>query len=124
MAPFTRRVDPATGDRSVDAETRTWETAPSAELALVQNVLSTPLGSAARDKAYGLQGVDNALPNAAAVCRQNVLTALKRWIDRGVLRDVTVDAEVAESSTGHELRYRVTFLGASSRRPQVFNGTA
>lgn len=124
MTALTRKVDPVTGDRSLLAATRTWEEPASPELALVQNVLRTPKGSAARDPSYGVEPVDNAAPNAAAVWRQNVLAALKRWIDRGTLRDVTVEAEVVDAPTGAELRYRVTFYGRSRRDRQTFTGNA
>lgn len=124
MTALTRKVDPVTGDRSLPAATRTWEEPASPELALVQNVLRTPKGTAARDPSYGVEPVDNAAPNAAAVWRQNVLAALKRWIDRGTLRDVTVEAEVVDAPTGAELRYRVTFYGRSRAGRQTFNGTA
>jgi phage baseplate assembly protein W len=124
MTALTRKVDPLTGDRSLAASTRTWEEPASPELALVQNVLRTPKGSAGRDPSYGVEPVDNAAPNAAAVWRQNVLAALKRWIDRGVLRDVTVEAEVVDAPTGAELRYRVTFYGRSRAGRQTFTGNA
>ena len=124
MPSLTRKVDPLTGDRSIAAATRTWDEPLSPELAIVQNVLRTPKGAAGRDPTYGVEEADNAAPNAAAVWRQNVLAALKRWIDRGVLRDVAVESEVAEALGGAELRYRVTFYGRSSRQRQTFQGTA
>lgn len=120
---LTRKVDPLAGDRSVSAVTRTWEEPATPELAVVQNVLRTPLGSAARDPSYGVKMLDNAAPNAAAVWRQNVLSALKRWIDRGVLRDVTVDAEVSQPDTGATLAYSVSFRGRSSTALQTFADT-
>lgn len=123
MPALTRSVDPVTGDRSLSAATRTWREPLSPELALVQNVLRTPLGSAGRDPTYGVAPVDNAAPNAAAVWRQNVLAALSRWIARGVLRDVTVESEVVSDPTGHQLRYRVTFYARASRVAQTFEGT-
>ncbi len=123
MPPHTRKVDPVTGDRSLDVATRTWAEPDSPELAIVQNVLRTPKGAALRDPSYGVVPIDNAAPNAAAVWRQNVLAALKRWIDRGVLRDVTVDSEVVEAPTGADLRYRVTFLPRAGRARQTFTGT-
>lgn len=123
MPALTRKVDPVTGDRSLVAATRTWEEPASPELALVQNVLRTPKGTAGRDPSYGVEPIDNAAPNAAAVWRQNVLAALKRWIDRGTLRDVTVESEVATGPEGASLRYRVTFYGRSRRERQTFTGT-
>lgn len=123
MPALTRKVDPVTGDRSLDVATRTWAEPDSPELAIVQNVLRTPKGTAQRDPSYGVVPIDNAAPNATAVWRQNILAALKRWIDRGVLREVTVDSEVVEAPTGHELRYRVTFLPRASRARQTFEGT-
>lgn len=124
MPALTRKVDPVTGDRSLAAATRTWAEPASPELALVQNVLRTPRGTAGRDPTYGVEPIDNAAPNAAAVWRQNVLAALKRWIDRGALRDVTVESDVVDAPTGAELRYRVTFYGRSRTGRQTFNGTA
>jgi hypothetical protein len=123
VTALTRKVDPITGDRVLSTATRTWVEPLSPELAIVQNVLRTPKGTALRDSTYGVEPIDNAAPNAAAVWRQNVLAALKRWVDRGVLRDVNVESEVVAAPTGHELRYRVTFYGRSSRTPQTFNGT-
>lgn len=123
MPLLTRKVDPVTGDRVLDAESRTWEEPDSPELAIVQNVLRTTKGTAGHDPSYGVEPIDNALPNAPARWRQNVLAALKRWIDRGVLRDVTVESEVVNEPTGHELRYRVTFLPRAGRARQTFTGT-
>ncbi|MFO0610803.1 MAG: hypothetical protein U0324_47010 [Polyangiales bacterium] len=40
--------------------------------------LAHALGSAGRDRTYGVAGVDNAAPNAAAVWRGNVLRAPAR----------------------------------------------
>lgn len=113
---LARKIDPATGDRVMDRARRTWARAASSELAVVQNVLRTELGSAARDPSYGVRGVDNAAPNAAAVWRQNVLVALGRWIRSGVLRDVDVTSSVAQpASGGAALTYRVTFKGRDGR---------
>ncbi len=123
MPALTRKVDPVTGDRVLGTATRTWVEPLSPELAIVQNVLRTPKGTALHDSTYGVEPIDNAAPNAASVWRQNVLAALKRWIDRGVLREVTVESEVVSEPTGHELRYRVTFLPRASRTPQTFTGT-
>lgn len=118
-APITRAVDPITGERLFNTTTRTWERAASPELAVVQNVLRTPLGSAGRDRSYGVEMVDNALPNAAAVWRQNVLRALSRWIQSGFLRDVEVDSRVDPAPTGYALLYTVRFKGRDGR-PQTF----
>lgn len=123
MTAASRKIDALTGEYVMDATTRSWARATTPELALVQNVLRTPLGTAARDPSYGVAAVENAAPNAAAVWRQNVLTALKRWIDRGVLRDVTVESEVFATAFGHELRYAVTFRGRSNARTQRFPAT-
>ena len=113
---LARKIDPATGDRVMDRSRRTWARALSRELAIVQNVLRTPLGSAARDPSYGVRGVDNAAPNAAAVWRQNVLVALARWIRSGVLRDVEVRSTVKPlAGGGSALIYSVTFKGRDGR---------
>lgn len=113
---LARKIDPTTGDRVMDRARRTWARAASLELAVVQNVLRTELGSAARDPSYGVRGVDNAAPNAAAVWRQNVLVALGRWIRSGFLRDVDVTSSVAQlASGGAALTYRVTFKGRDGR---------
>lgn len=113
---LARKIDPATGDRVMDRARRTWARAASPELAVVQNVLRTELGSAARDPSYGVRGVDNAAPNAAAVWRQNVLVALGRWIRSGFLRDVDVTSAVTPLAGGSAaLTYRVTFKGRDGR---------
>lgn len=109
QAPHTRAIDPATGDLQWDTARGTWAEAVSPELAIVQNVLRTPLGTAARDRTYGVELVDTASPSAASLWRQNVLRALRRWIDAGVLRDVRVESEVLPAAEGHALVYRVIF---------------
>lgn len=111
----TRAVDPITGERLLDPVRRTWAQPATPELAVVQNVLRTPLGSAARDRSYGVEQVENATPNADAVWRQNVLRALKRWIDSGFLRDVKVTSTVRQYPQQHVLAYRVTFRGRDGR---------
>lgn len=122
MAALARRIDPTTGDRVMNRARRTWASA-SPELAVVQNVLRTPLGSAARDPRYGVQRIDNAAPNAAALWRQNVLTALGRWIRTGFLRDVEVTSQVRSLPTGGAaLAYVVRFKGRDGRG-QTFEGT-
>ena len=121
-AAFARKINPATGDRAFDRTRRTFARALTPELALVQNVLRTPLGSAARDRTYGVRGVDNAAPNAVAVWRQNVLVALSRWVANGTLRDVDVTSVVVPLATGGSaLAYAVTFKGRDGR-VQTFNG--
>lgn len=123
MIAFARKIDPASGDVVFDRARRTWARAASPELALVQNVLRTPLGSAGRDRSYGVAPVDNAAPNAAAVWRLNVLRALARWIADGTLRDVDVTSEVRPLATGGAaLAYRVSFKGRDGR-PQTAQGT-
>lgn len=114
--PFARRIHPETGELVFDDATRTWVAAHSPELAVVQNVLRTTLGSAARDRTFGVEPVDQALPNAAARWRQNVLVALKRWITSGFLRDVEVASEVRGFPQGAALFYTVTFRGRDGRR--------
>lgn len=122
MVTRARKIDPATGDRVFDRARRAWANATTPELAIVQNVLRTPLGTAARDRTYGVRRVDNATPNAAAVWRQNVLVALQRWITSSVLRDVDVTSTVIPLATdGAALAYIVTFKGRNGR-PQTFNG--
>lgn len=122
MRAFTRKIDPATGDRVMNRAARTWARATTPELALVQNVLRTPLGSAARDRTYGVRPVENAAPNAVAVWRQNVLVALRRWVTRGTLRDVDVTSTLVPLATGGSaLAYAVTFKGRDGR-VQTFNG--
>ena len=118
MTRASRKINALSGEYTHDATARTWARADAPELAIVQNVLRTPLGAAARDPSYGVAPVENAAPNAAAVWRQNVLVALKRWIDRGVLRDVTVESEVVRTEYGHELHYAVEFRGQSTSRTQ------
>lgn len=111
---YARAIDPVTGDYLWDRARRSWASAETPELAIVRNVLATPLGAAGRDRTYGVLGVDNAALNAAAVWRFNVLAALKRWIDRGVLRDVEVVSEARPlPAGGAALVYRVTFRGRS-----------
>lgn len=117
--PRARKVDPATGELVMDRARRTWATATTPELALVQNVLRTPLGSAARDRTYGVQRIDNAAPNAAALWSQAVTRALKRWTDIGTLREVTVASRVLPlPSGGAALLYTVSFKGRDGR-PQT-----
>lgn len=117
MPAIARKIDPATGDRPVDRARRSFARALTPELAVVQNVLRTPLGSAARDRTYGVQRVDNAAPNAAAVWRLAVLRALSRWIRSGFLRDVEVESTVTSLRTGGAaLSYTVTFKGRDGRR--------
>lgn len=113
---YARKIDPETGDVVLDDDTRTWTAATSHELAVVQNVLRTPLGSAARDRTFGVEPVDQDLPNAAARWRQNVLVALRRWITSGFLRDVEVAAEVRRFPQGNALFYTVSFKGRDGRR--------
>ena len=112
---FSRAIDPATGDAAFDDAARTWTGAASPELAIVQGVLTTPLGSAGRDRSYGVEGVDNAAPNAVARWRQNVLQALKPWIAAGVLREVQVAGVVRVVAGASTLYYTVTFKGRSGR---------
>lgn len=122
MATTTRQIDATTGDRVMARARRTWARATTPELAIVQNVLRTPLGSAARDPSYGVEGVDNATANAAARWRQNVLVALSRWIRSGVLRDVDVTSDVLPlPGGGAALVYTVSFKGRDGR-PQSFEG--
>lgn len=117
-AAFARKINPATGDRAFDRTRRTFARALTPELALVQSVLRTPLGSAARDRTYGVRGVDNAV----AVWRQNVLVALSRWVANGTLRDVDVTSVVVPLATGGSaLAYAVTFKSRDGR-VQTFNG--
>ena len=123
MTRASRKINALSGEYTHDPTARTWSRADSPELAIVQGVLRTPLGAAARDPSYGVAPVENAAPNAAAVWRQNVLVALKRWIDRGVLRDVTVESEVVRTEYGHELHYAVEFRGQSTSRTQRFPAT-
>lgn len=113
---LARKIDPSTGDRVMNRSRRTWASAVTPELAIVQNVLRTPLGSAARDRSYGVEQVDNATPRAAAQWRLAVLRALQRWIARGVLRDVTVTSRtVTLPGGGAGLAYTVTFKGRDGR---------
>ena len=122
MPTFARHIDPLTGDRTLDRTRRTFARARTPELAIVQNVLRTPLGSAARDRTYGVRPVDNAAPNAAAAWRQNVLVALARWVANGTLRDVDVTSVVVPLATGGSaLAYAVTFKGRDER-VQTFHG--
>lgn len=113
---YARRIDPETGDVAFDTVTRTWPEAASPELAVVQNVLRTPLGSAARDRTFGVEPVEQDLPNAAARWRQNVLVALRRWTTSGFLREVEVTSEVRRFPQGAALFYVVSFKGRDGRR--------
>jgi phage baseplate assembly protein W len=116
MRTVARKIDPTTGDRVMDRARRTWARAASPELAIVQNVLRTPLGSAARDRTYGVEEIDNAAANAPARWRLAVTRALKRWIDDGTLRDVTVATRVEPlPGGGAALLYTVTFRGRDGR---------
>ena len=117
--PFARAVDPSTGDRLYDARRRTWVAATSNEEAIVRAVLATPLGSAARDLTYGVESVDNAAANAAARWRMAVLKALSRWIQRGVLNQVTVEVDPTPVLGGTALNYAVTFLTARGAQGTV-----
>ena len=119
---LARKIDPATGDRVMDRSRRTWANSVTPELAIVQNVLRTRLGSAARDRTYGVEEIDNATPNAAARWRLAVQRALKRWIDNGTLRDVVTTSQAeALPGGGAALVYRVTFKGRD-QRTQSFEG--
>lgn len=120
MTRFARAIN-SDGDVMFDRARGTWVRATSPELAIVRNVLSTPLGSAARDRSYGVEGVENATPNAAAVWRQNVLRALRRWIDRGVLRNVEVVSELRTPPEGARLDYVVSFHDKSGVRRSLPN---
>lgn len=123
MIAFARKIDPLTGDAVMDRARRTWARAKSPELAIVQNVLRTPLGSAGRDRTYGVAPVENATANAAAVWRQNVLRALARWIESGTLRDVDVASVVTPlPGGGAALAYTVSYKGRDGR-PQTAQGT-
>lgn len=113
---YARRIDPETGDVTLDASTRTWAPAATPELAVVQNVLRTPLGSAARDLTFGVEPVEQDLPNAAARWRQNVLVALRRWIVSGFVREVEVESETRRFPQGVALFYSVSFKGRDGRR--------
>lgn len=114
--PFTRALDPATGDRTWARARRSWAAPASPDLAIVAAVLRTPLGAAARDPSYGVEEVDNAAPNAGARWRLAVLRALRRWTDAGLLRDVEVQARAVAEPTGTVLAYAVTFRGRDGRR--------
>lgn len=116
MPAYARKIHPETGDVVFDDNTRTWTAATTPELAVVQNVLRTPLGSAARDRTFGVEPVDQDLPNAAARWRQNVLVALHRWIVSGFLRNVEVAPEVRRFPQGNALFYTVSFKGRDGRR--------
>lgn len=116
MTTFAREIHPETGELVFDDASRTWAEAASPELAVVQNVLRTPLGSAARDRTFGVEGVDQDLPNAGARWRQNVLVALRRWITSGFVRDVEVTPEVRRFPQGAALFYTVSFRGRDGRR--------
>lgn len=114
MARYTRSLDPATGDRRWNATRGAWDEAESPELAIVQNVLATEEGHAQRDAAFGVRHLTNASANAEATWRQNVLTALRRWVDDGTLRNVRVETELVPlDAGGAALSYAVTFRGRS-----------
>lgn len=115
--PVARFIDPVTGDVSLAG--RTWRRAPTPELAIVVNVLRTPLGSAGRDRTYGVEQVDNEVENAPARWKAAVQVALKRWVDRGTLRELVVEATPEAAATGTVLRSTVTFRGRDGRRQSV-----
>jgi phage baseplate assembly protein W len=117
MAAVARFIDPVTGDVSLDG--RSWRRALTPELAIVVNVLRTTLGTAGRDRTYGVEEVDNETPNAEARWKQAVAVALKRWVDRGTLRELVVEATVEPAPTGTVLRSTVTFRGRDGRRQSI-----
>lgn len=98
---------------------RTWQRALTPELAVVVNVLATPLGTAARDRTYGVREVDNEAPNAAALWRAAVTAALSRWVARGFLRELVVEAEVIPGDGTTTLRSAISFKGRDGRRQSV-----
>lgn len=114
--PQTRRVDPVTRDYVFDNARRKHAAALSPDIAIVQNVVMTTLGSALRDPTYGIERVDNAAPNAEVRQRIAIERGLKRWIDAGFLRNVVVTAWVVAAPTGHEMRARVEFVGRDGER--------
>ncbi|MFA9269431.1 MAG: hypothetical protein ACEQSX_01550 [Baekduiaceae bacterium] len=113
MLQVARFIDPTTGDVALDG--RSWRRALTAELAIVVSVLRTPLGSAGRDRTYGIAEVDNELPNAVALHQQAVATALKRWTERGVIRELVVTGNVFAEPKGTVLRSTITFRGRDGR---------
>ncbi|MDO9020571.1 MAG: hypothetical protein Q8S73_36950 [Deltaproteobacteria bacterium] len=114
---IARYINPVTGDVSLDG--RTWRAALTPELAIVVSVLRTPLGSAGRDRTYGIEEVDNELPNAVARHQQAVATALKRWTARGTLRDLVVTAVPEARPMGTVLRSTITFRGRDGRLQSI-----
>lgn len=117
MITAARFIDPVTGDVVLDG--RTWKRALTPELAIVVNVLRTPLGSAGRDRTYGIEEVDNELPNAVARHQQAVGAALKRWTERGTIRDLVVTGTVYAEPTGTVLYSTVTFRGRDGRAQSI-----
>jgi len=117
MATVARFIDPVTGDVALDG--RTWQRALTPELAIVVNVLRTPLGSAGRDRTYGVEEVDNETPNAVARWKAAVAVALKRWVDRGTIRELVVEARTEAAPTGTVLRSTVTFRGRDGRSQSI-----
>lgn len=123
MAPTTRYLDPATRDVVMDG--RRWKTtlpngqALTPELDLVQAVLSTPLGSAGRDRTYGVEEIDNDVPDAPARWRGAVVRALSRWVARGTLRELVVLAEVIPGDGTTTLRSTISFKGRDGRQQSV-----
>lgn len=115
MATFCRAI---VNGRAVMAG-RTWQRALTPELAVVVNVLATSLGTAARDRTYGVAEVDNDVPNAAALWRAAVASALSRWVARGFLRELVVEAEVLAGDGTTTLRSTVTFKGRDGRVQSV-----
>lgn len=117
MAAVARFIDPVTGDVSLDG--RTWRRSLTPELAIVVNVLRTPLGTAGRDRTYGVEEVDNETTNAAARWKAAVAAGLRRWVERGTLRELVVEASAEAAETGTVLRSTITFRGRDGRRQSI-----
>jgi len=106
----TRKMDPLTGDVLFDTSRRTWATgAPLMERVL--RCLRTERGTAMRDPGYGVDWspVDNARSNAGVAAQQAITEALRRFVDAGDLRDLTVQTDAIKAAGGMAFLFKLTF---------------
>lgn len=121
---YTRDLDGGTGDVKFNASAETWsEGQPMTVAALT--TLRTPKGRCLVDPDLGVDWdrVDALSQNAAATGRRIILDAFKRYVDAGLVRDVTADVEV-DPSLGR-LLYSVSFYDVRERqRVEAVTGSA
>jgi len=104
---YTRALDPVTGEVQFDDKRATWKAGhPTGEKVL--RCLRTPKGSAARDPSYGVDygRLDNARDGAAEIARTEITQALKRYTDRGEIRDLVIQVEVDGTSVIFTISWR------------------